>query len=173
MSVITTVSFLTQSHSLCIVVRVVLPPKACDRFTNLMYSQQRRKIQIPTTTWTLLLFGLCWGQGGGGVVLCWRQARRADVCILRSSWRLKSLCWQRKWSVPWPSYLKQPALQVLVRGSAGRKLSGHRMLADSCRFPQPLPVTSTRLSRLTGWTWGSLPTRTSLILMHGSLPSSV
>lgn len=48
------------------------------------------------------------------------------VCVIRSSWKLKSLCWQRKWSVLL-AFVREAAqpVQVLVRGSDDRKLSGH------------------------------------------------
>lgn len=108
------VFFLTRSHSLCIAVRV-LPPKACDIFTNFMYSQQRRKIQIPTTTPTSLLFGLyffvrclgCAGEVGWGrscrPMLAAGQKADARVFALLCVGGGSGLC-------PYPSYLKQPAL---------------------------------------------------------------
>lgn len=89
------------------------------------------------------------------------------VCVLRSSWKLKSLCWQRKWSV-FLAFVHEAAqpVQVLVRGSDDRKRSGHSRWQTTAGFLRPpLPVVCYGLC-LAG---ASSPYLLFLVLMHSLL----
>ena len=92
-----------------------------------------------------------WG-GGGGHLIMWRQARRAElvsaglllslVCSHRLSpgWTLKSLCCSLSCQCNGSHSVGSPALLLTARGTAGEEVSGH--------LPLPLHLDDTSVVQL-------------------------